>query len=375
MKNRFVKLLIAVSVVVSALICAGSSYATEHNESKPIDVIIDEVPVLYNDVDETHWAYASIKDLTEANVIHGYFDNTFKPDNYITRQEFAKLLVNIANIPVVENGDNIFADMPADNVLTPYVNTANKYLTVWKNTETGELLFNPNDKIKREDLIYTILRMQGIDVNNVSIDQYNELYADFNDILDIKKPYIAYALDNGIIKGFEDNTIRGNNYVTRAQMCIILSNTFRGVENLEYVETGAVLDYTPEPEYSYTEEDLMILAKVMYCEAGSYWITDEQQMMFGNVLLNRVASPEFPNTVREVAYQPGQYLPRLFNSYTPDQRTINNARKLLEGYRCMPSSVVFQANFPQGSGTWKAVYFDHLGYTYFCYANNMHYYQ
>ena len=124
---------------------------------------------------------------------------------------------------------------------------------------------------------------------------------------------------------------------------------------------------------SYTDEDLEYLAKVMYCEAGSSWITDEQQMLFGAVVLNRVASPEFPNTIKKVVLQKGQYHPELFTK--PDKRTYNNARRLLEGYDTgMPSSVVFQANFKQGSGVWKSIKFDNLGYTYFCHANNMKYY-
>jgi len=54
-------------------------------------------------------------------------------------------------------------------------------------------------------------------------------------------------------------------------------------------------------------EELYLLAKIIYAEAGSDWLTDEHQRLVGSVLLNRVASPEFPNTIREVVEQPGQY--------------------------------------------------------------------
>ena len=42
-------------------------------------------------------------------------------------------------------------------------------------------------------------------------------------------------------------------------------------------------------------------------EAGSAWLSMEWKMAVGEVLLNRVASPEFPDTLAGCAFQPGQY--------------------------------------------------------------------
>lgn len=117
----------------------------------------------------------------------------------------------------------------------------------------------------------------------------------------------------------------------------------------------------------YTQEDLMLLAKVIYSEAGSSWLSDEHQRLVGQVVLNRVADESFPDTIEEVVYQKGQYssASRL-NSITPDERTIANARWLLEGNRVTPADVVYQANFPQGSYTYKIITDSILGSTYFC---------
>ena len=135
-------------------------------------------------------------------------------------------------------------------------------------------------------------------------------------------------------------------------------------------ETISIIEET-EPELPYTEEDLIWLSAVMYCEAGSNWITDEEQMMFGQVVINRVNSSEFPNTVKEVVNQPGQYHPEKFVNQTPDQRTIHNAKLLLEGYGPdMPPSVVFQDNRILGT-VWKKVEIEKLGTTYFCHSPNL----
>ncbi len=47
----------------------------------------------YTDMDESHWAYQSIKFLTEVGVVVGYPDGTYKPDIPVTRAEFASMAI------------------------------------------------------------------------------------------------------------------------------------------------------------------------------------------------------------------------------------------------------------------------------------------
>jgi len=125
-------------------------------------------------------------------------------------------------------------------------------------------------------------------------------------------------------------------------------------------------------------EDLMLISKIIYAEAGTEWLSDEWKMCVGEVVLNRVASPEFPNTIKEVLEQPGQYYganSRYFNSLVPNYRCVFAALRLLNGQRLLEPSVVFQANFKQGGGTHTAVYDKYLGWTYFCYSSNTQLYQ
>jgi len=129
---------------------------------------------------------------------------------------------------------------------------------------------------------------------------------------------------------------------------------------------------------SYSFEDLMYLSKIMYAEAGSEWLSDEWKMCVGEVVLNRVASPEFPKTIKDVIQQPGQYYNAnswYFNKLIPSERCVKLAVRLLNGERNLAPSVVFQANFAQGGGTEKAFYDRHLGWTYFCYSTKTSLYQ
>ena len=122
-------------------------------------------------------------------------------------------------------------------------------------------------------------------------------------------------------------------------------------------------------------DDFMLIAKIIWAEAGSEWLSDEWKMCVGEVVLNRVASPEFPNTVAEVLAQPGQYYganSRYFNNIIPTERCAVAAMRLLNGERVINDpSVVFQANFRQGGGVHTACYDKHLGWTYFCYSRNV----
>lgn len=123
---------------------------------------------------------------------------------------------------------------------------------------------------------------------------------------------------------------------------------------------------TPEPDLT---DDIYWLARCMEAEAGIDWL-DWEIMMIGEVVLNRVNSPYFPDTVREVVLQPGQYAPFSgeYQMINPSQRYVELAERLLDGERVLNDpDVVWQALFEQGSSIVKLVYDPVLGSTtYFC---------
>lgn len=113
---------------------------------------------------------------------------------------------------------------------------------------------------------------------------------------------------------------------------------------------------------SYSDEDLTILTRVIYGEAsGQSW---DFQVAVGSVVLNRVKSNKFPNTIKGVVFQRGQYACTWDGNYnkTPNEQAKKVARYLLENGSQLPSYVLFQAEFLQGRGVYKK-----MGNTYFCY--------
>ena len=120
-------------------------------------------------------------------------------------------------------------------------------------------------------------------------------------------------------------------------------------------------------------DDLYLLARIIDSAAGSDWLTDEFRMCVGEVVLNRVASPEFPDTIQGVVYQKGQYSvvnTARFAAMAPRSECVDAALRLLQGERHMVPGVVYQADYLQGE--LFSVYFDRrLGNTYFCLSENL----
>lgn len=129
-------------------------------------------------------------------------------------------------------------------------------------------------------------------------------------------------------------------------------------------------EQTPVPTpASIDADELDLLARLITGEMGMRWAPDEQQLNVGSVALNRVASPLFPDTLEEVINQPGQYAcAGYLSTLTPDDRTIANARQLLEDGSVLPAGVVFQSEAPQGP-VYASYYDAVLGTTtYYCTA-------
>ena len=119
---------------------------------------------------------------------------------------------------------------------------------------------------------------------------------------------------------------------------------------------------TTNRKHSYTQDDLNVLTRIIHGEAsGQSW---NFQVAVGSVVLNRVKSKKFPNTIRGVVFQKGQYAATWDGNYnkTPSEQSKRVAKYLLENGSQLPSYVIFQAEFKQGKGIYKK-----MGNTYFCY--------
>ncbi|MGQ5390065.1 MULTISPECIES: S-layer homology domain-containing protein [unclassified Paenibacillus] len=107
-----------------------------------------------------HWAEKYIRDLIEAGVIAGYPDGAFKPDHKITRAEFVTLVVKAFNLN--ERNGNVFADT-GNHWAKAAISTAEAQGLVSGYSDTT---FGPDDYITREQVAEIIVRATKIDITS-----------------------------------------------------------------------------------------------------------------------------------------------------------------------------------------------------------------
>ncbi len=102
----------------------------------------------------------------------------------------------------------------------------------------------------------------------------------------------------------------------------------------------------------YSDDDMDVLAHVICGEAQCY--DDQEQLYVGSVVLNRVKDSRYPDTIRGVVFQRGQYACTWDGNYyrTPTARNWENARQLLEHGSVLPVYVVYQSGARQGKGVY-----------------------
>lgn len=107
-----------------------------------------------------------------------------------------------------------------------------------------------------------------------------------------------------------------------------------------------------EPSIDVSADDLNLLAAIIYCEAGNQ--SREGKVAVGAVVMNRVASSLFPNTIYDVIYQSGQFTPAssgaLANALAngvPDD-CVEAAQAALNGENPVGGALYFNTGSGQG---------------------------
>lgn len=164
---------------------------------------------MYKDVSPNRWSAKAIETVTRAGLMTGYPDGTFRPDNNVTRAEFAKMLVVALDLPL---DATTIADL-ADAIDIPawaqgYIGAAVK-IGLIKGYEGGT--FRADRQMTRAEMAVMVAR---------ALKTTEKAQLEFRDAADIPSwavDGIAQAVAGGIVKGYEDNTFRPGNPATRAE--------------------------------------------------------------------------------------------------------------------------------------------------------------
>lgn len=189
--------------------------------------------------------------------------------------------------------------------------------------------------------------------------------------------FLMVFVSCGIVAGssrHNDETTKATTVVTMTSETTkaskVSETTTQAPETTTTTKTTTKTTTTTSP-YVANSSDVDLLARLIYCEAGGCSYRNKQ--LAGAVVINRVNSSKFPNTLRGVIYQSGQYQPvssGKINNVTPDQECYEIARYLLANGTSgiCPSNVLYQANFKQGTGVYEVIQSPYGTTSYFCYG-------
>lgn len=184
----------------------------------------------FSDVPKDHWAYKFIDELSNNNIINGYDDNTYKPNNTVTRAQVIKLLVCtndelLSEVSIIEKR---YPELPEwhhkYDLAAAYVTG-----TVLAGENYGLIPYLPteiNETITRKEvayLLYCYARYENI----LDFTKYDlkgkEAFTDISDCEDEYIEAIDVVKNLGIITGYQDGSFKPNGNITRAELSKVLA--------------------------------------------------------------------------------------------------------------------------------------------------------
>jgi hypothetical protein len=175
----------------------------------------------FADVDG-HWAQSYVETLANKLIVEGYEDGSFGPDGEITRAEFATLVVRALGLNGKAAPDAPFSDVSTSDWFEGAVALAADAGIV-NGFEDGT--FRPNEVITREQLAAMVVRASAFAGTDLSVEASAEVLAAFSDADSIvwADAEIAAAVEAGIVEGYEDGTFRAGNTATRAEASTMIN--------------------------------------------------------------------------------------------------------------------------------------------------------
>ncbi|MNO31009.1 Serine/threonine-protein kinase PknD [compost metagenome] len=162
-----------------------------------------------------NWAITSINKLVKLDAIQGYPDRSFKPNQVITRAEFASMLARLLVIDVTHAGGAKFPDVQ-QHWAKDAIEALAYYGIV---TGDGDGSFKPDEAITREDMVVMIVRLLNVEAlpQSGSVD-----FIDLTSAGNYATESIEAAQRARIVTGYTDQTFKPKGLTTRAETATIL---------------------------------------------------------------------------------------------------------------------------------------------------------
>ena len=169
---------------------------------------------LFLDLEETHAYYSAIDYLKSQGIIQGYEDDTFRPEQAVSRVEALKFIFSGLKKEVVAGVKLNFPDTEADAWYASYVATAQRDGIV-KGYPDG--YFRPSNKVNRVEFMKMLISAMGTDVDPVVMANP---YADVH-YLEWYAPYAQFVKETNI-SPWNGTSLHGGEAMTRGEVAEML---------------------------------------------------------------------------------------------------------------------------------------------------------
>ncbi len=186
---------------------------------------------------EGHWATTTIQKLQDTKIINGYEDNSFRPDENMTRAEFVTIVNRMLNLQ--EESSKYIPDINRNDWYYSEIRKAVKIGVI-----EGDLsgFTYPEDKITRQEAIAILNRAFKLKKTSAIPKGYDDL----DEISSWAKLDVYSAINAGYINGYNDNTIKPHNNITRAEALTLIHRIIPNILTTDVYQgliTGNALVY------------------------------------------------------------------------------------------------------------------------------------
>ncbi|MNI13877.1 Endo-1,4-beta-xylanase A precursor [compost metagenome] len=179
-------------------------------------------PLEFLDV-ANHWAKVAVNDMGSRMVIDGTGGGLFSPDRDITRAEFAAILVRGLGLKL-ENRSTEFSDVKTSDWFSSAINTAYAYQLI-SGFEDGT--FRPNDKITREQTMMILSRAMKITGMKAKLSVQSEdvtlrSFGDASNVSVWAHSGVADSVQADLVSGRSATELAPQAFITRAEVATII---------------------------------------------------------------------------------------------------------------------------------------------------------
>lgn len=202
-----------------------------------------QIRINFDDLKGAQWAMRYIASLASKQVFEGYEDGTFKPNKSVSRIEAITAAVRLMGLrEQAESAAEMSTKLnfkDADKIPAWAVG----YVAV---ALENDLFSEGDDSVqpqKEADRLWaTTLLVKALKLNEEAKAKMNTAltFKDAKQIPAGSVGYVAVAIEKGLVDGFEDNTFKPNQPVTRAQLAALLDRTGNQLPEDQNTNSGTV---------------------------------------------------------------------------------------------------------------------------------------